>query len=65
MLQHTVRIKAESGLPLRLRLEPGPDVHAGRIEPGEERFLVAVCAIDKVERGAEEFFVHGLHAFLG
>ena len=40
MLHHAVGIDAEPGLSLRLRLEPGPDVHAGRIEPGEERLLV-------------------------
>ena len=65
VLHHTVRIKAEFGLPLRLGLKPGPDVHTGRIEPGEERLLVAVRAVDEVKRGAEKFLVHCLHAFLG
>src|SRR5262249_14126665 len=44
---------------------PGPDMHAGRIEPREERLLVPVRAIDEVERGVEKLLVYGLHAFLG
>ena len=65
MLHHAVRIDAEPGLALRLRLEPGPDVHAARIEPDEERLLVAVGAVDEVDRGLEEFLVDRLHALLG
>ena len=38
-LHHAVGIDAKPGLALRLGLEPRPDVHAGRIEPGKERLL--------------------------
>jgi hypothetical protein len=65
MLHHAVGIDAEPGLALGLRLEAGPDVHAGRIEPDEERLLIPVCAVDEVERGLEEFLVDRLHAFFG
>ena len=40
-------------------------MHATRIEPHEERLLVPVRAIDEIQRGLEEFFVDGLHSFLG
>ena len=65
MLHHAVGIDAEPGLALGRGLEAGPDVHAGRIEPDEERLLVPVCAVDEVERGLEEFLVDRLHALLG
>ena len=65
MLDHAVGIDAEPGLALRLGLEAGPDVHAARIEPDEERLLVPVRAVDEVDRGLEEFLVDRLHALLG
>ena len=65
VLDHAVGIDAEPGLALRLGLEAGPDVHAGRIEPDEERLLVLVRAVDEVERGVEELLVDRLHALLG
>ena len=64
MLHHAVRIDAEPGLALRLGLEPGPNVHAGRIEPREERLLRPVGAVDEVERGFEKLVVRRLHALL-
>jgi hypothetical protein len=64
VFHHAVRINAEAGLALRLRLEPGPNVHAGGIEPREERLLVQVRAVDEIHCGAEKFLVHRLHPFL-
>ena len=61
MLDHSVRIDSKPGLALRLRLEPGPDVHAARIEPDEERLPVAVRPVDEVGRGTQEFVVDRLH----
>src|SRR4029453_13914796 len=43
----------------------GPDVHAGGIEPDEERLAVADGAIDEVRRGLEKLLVDRLHALLG
>jgi hypothetical protein len=40
-------------------------VHAGGIEPGEERLFVPVCPVDEVEGGAEKFLVRRLHGFFG
>ena len=39
-------------------------MHAAWVEPHEKRLLVPVSAIDKVERGLEEFLVNRLHTFL-
>ena len=39
-------------------------MHAGGIEPGKERFLVAVRPVNEVEGGAQKFLVHCLHALL-
>ena len=64
VLDHAVGIDAEAGLALGLLLEMGPDVHPAGVEPHEERLAVAVGAVDEVERGGEEFLVHGLHALL-
>src|SRR5205823_2094933 len=50
---------------LGFELEPGPDVHAARIEPGEERLFVATGAIDKIHGSCEEFLVDRFHALLG
>src|ERR1700675_3033944 len=62
MLHHAIGIEAKTCLALRLGLEARPDVHAAWIEPGEERLLVAVRAVDKVERGIKKLRVHRLHA---
>ena len=43
----------------------GPDVHAGRIEPHEERLAVADGAVDEFRRGLEKVLVDRLHALLG
>ncbi len=65
VLHHAVRIEAEPGLALRLRLEPGPDVHAAWIEPDEEWLLVPVGPVDEIDRGLEKLPVDRLHALLG
>src|SRR5450755_1405455 len=64
MLHHAIGIDAKTRLSVRLGLETGPDVHAARIEPGKERLLVPVRAVDKIEGGIEEFLIHRLHALL-
>jgi hypothetical protein len=65
MLDHAVRIDAQPRLSLRGRLEVGPDVHTGRIEPHEERLAVAHGAVDEFRRGLEKLLVDRLHALLG
>src|SRR5271154_4294000 len=62
MLDHSVGIYAEAGLPLRRRFEAGPDMHPTRIEPGKERLLLIVRTVDEVERRLEELLVHRFHA---
>jgi hypothetical protein len=57
MFDHTVRVEAKTGLALRFRFEPGPDVHAGRIKPSQERFLVPIWSINEIHRVA--FLVSG------
>src|SRR5262249_14829446 len=44
------------------RLEMRPDVHASRVEPDKERLLVAIGAVDEIDRRLEEFRVDRLHA---
>src|SRR5207253_2779362 len=43
MLDHPVGIDAEAGLALAFRLQAGPDVHAGRVPPQEERLVGLFC----------------------
>src|SRR5208337_5146346 len=62
MLHHAVGINTKTGFPLRLGLEPGPNMHTRRIEPREERLLLIVRAVDEVEGCAEKLLVHGFHA---
>src|ERR1019366_6017283 len=50
---------------LVFRLQMGPDVHARRIVPDEERFARLHRALHVVERCGEDLLVAGLHAFLG
>src|SRR3974390_655136 len=65
MLHHAVGINAEPSLSPGFRLKVGPDVHAGRVEPDEERFFVPDRAVDEVARGADELGVNGFHALFG
>src|SRR5262245_35147190 len=65
MLHHAIRIDAEPRPSLRFGLEMRPDVHAGRIEPDEERLAVVLRAIDEIKRRLEEFLVDRLHALFG
>src|SRR4030095_9873236 len=64
VLDHAVGIDAEPGLALGRGLETGPDVHAGGVEPHEERLLVPACAVDEVARSLKELLVCSLHALL-
>ena len=65
MFHHAVRIDAKTGPALGFELETSPDMHAARIEPHEKRLVVAIGAIDEVNRRIEELFVDRLHAFFG
>src|SRR2546423_15353298 len=65
MRHEAVRIEAEIGLALRLGLKAGPNMHAARIKPGEERFLRLVRAVDEVERRLQKLLIHRLHALFG
>jgi len=58
-------LTTKPGLSLRFGLEACPDVYASRIEPGEERLLVSIRAVDEVKRSVEKLLVRGLHALLG
>ena len=40
-------------------------MHAARIEPGKERLLVPIRAVDEVEGGFKKLLVDRLHALLG
>src|SRR5262245_48954018 len=62
MLDHAVRIDAEPCPPLGFGFEMRPDMHAGWVEPDEERFAVPMRTIDEVERRFQEFLVDRLHA---
>src|SRR5258708_4173125 len=64
MLRHAIGIEAEACYALRLRFQMRIDVHPSRVEPDEERLLRIMRAVDEIERGAEELFVHRLHALL-
>jgi len=58
-------LTTKPGLSLRFGLEACPDVYASRIEPGEERLLVSIRAVDEVKRSVEKLLVRGLRALLG
>src|SRR5262249_44199640 len=62
---HAVRVDAEPGLSLRLGLQMGPDMHAGRVEPDEERLAVPHSAVDEVDRRLDELRVDRLHTLAG
>ena len=47
---------------LVLRRQVRDDVHAGRIEPEEERLVVGLGLVDELERLVADFVVHGFHA---
>ena len=42
--------------------EVGNDVHAGGVEPDEERLAVFLGLVDEIERHVANLVVHGLHA---
>ena len=44
------------------RREMGDDVHAGRVEPDEERLAVLVGLVDEVEGKVADLVIHGFHA---
>ena len=43
----------------------GLDVHAGRVEPDEERLVSLVALVDEVHCAGQELLVHRLHALFG
>ena len=47
---------------LVLRRQMRDDVHAGRVEPQEERLVVGLGLVEELERQVADLVVHGLHA---
>ena len=64
VLDHAVRADSEPGLALRLGLEVGVDVHAGRVEPDEPGLAALLLLVDELDRGGEHLLVHRLHPLL-
>src|SRR5436190_16340982 len=62
VLDHAVRIHAQSGLPHRFLLQMREDVHPRRVEPHEERLVVSDSSVDEIETRRQKLFVDGLHA---
>jgi hypothetical protein len=60
MLCHTVGIEPDA--PIRGFLEMGPDMHAGAVEPHEERLLVFRRLVDKARGVLVDLLVNGRHA---
>jgi len=44
-----------------LRRQMGDDVHAGRVEPQEERLVVGLGLVDELQGKVADFVVHGFH----
>ena len=65
MLDHAVGVNAEAGLAVRFFLQVGEDVHAGRVPPEEEGFVVLSRPFHEVEGLGVDFLVDGLHALAG
>ena len=55
---------SEPRLPLRLRLEVGVDVHAGRVEPDEPGLAALLLLVDELDGLGEHLLVHRLHPLL-
>ena len=62
MLSHAIRVDAEAGYALRLRLQVRVDMHARRVPPEEERFVGLRSALHEIDGAGRDFFVNGLHA---
>src|SRR5277367_1347440 len=62
MLYHAVRVDTETGLPLGLGFQSGPDMHAAWIEPREEWLILFLRSVDEVDRCFEKLLVHCLHS---
>src|SRR5450756_730966 len=65
MLDHAVRIQTDAGPSVGLLFQASPDMHAGRIEPYEERLLVVHSLVDELVGSAVDFLVYRWHARLG
>ncbi|MNQ93271.1 hypothetical protein D3C85_1087290 [compost metagenome] len=65
VLDHTVRIQANAGLAIGFLAQVGPDMHAGAVEPDEERLVSLVCLVDEVPGGLDELVVDGFHTLAG
>src|SRR5215469_10037276 len=65
MLDHSIRVDPQASLASRFRLQVGPDVHAGWIEPDEEGLLVVVGTVNEVDRRSNEFFIDSFLTLLG
>ena len=64
MFDHTVGIDAETGLAFTLGFEARPHVHTCRVPPQEERFVVILGSLQKVDSRVGHPLVDGLHTFL-
>jgi hypothetical protein len=62
MLDHAVGIDPQPGLSLGCGLEVGPDIHAGRVEPHEERAAISHRAFYEFRCGPQKLLVDRLHA---
>ena len=65
MLDHPIGIDAEAGDAPAFRLQPRPDMHPRRVEPGEEGPVGPMRAVDEVQRASQEFLIHRFHPLHG
>ncbi|MND76385.1 hypothetical protein D3C80_680320 [compost metagenome] len=61
VLDHAVRIQADTGPAVGFLLQVGPDVHAGAVEPDEEGLVGLVRLVDEVLGSLHQFVVDGFH----
>ena len=61
MLDHAVGKDAIAGHALGFGLEVGPDVHAGRVPPQEERLLLSDRALHEIDGAGQGLLVYRLH----
>ena len=65
MLDHAVGVNAEARLAVGFFLQVGEDVHAGRVPPEKEGFVVLGRPFHEVEGLGVDLLVDGLHALAG
>ena len=65
VLDHAVGLDSKPGLALGFLFQMGEDVHAGRVEPDEERLSRLRIFVHETHCRVEELLVHGFHALQG